>query len=244
VLGLASPAVFAPAPKPKIVLVHGAFAESASWNGVIAALMRRGYHVTAAANPLRGVAGDAAYVDAVVRSTLGPVILVGHSYAGAVISGVAADNVRALVFVSAFAPEVGESLGDLIARFPVPAFSAALARLPLLNGDVDLVIRQDSFPAVLAPDVPLANARLMAAEQRPVSQRAFTEKASRAAWKTVPCWYVYGSKDRAIAPGAMAFMAERAGARQVVVIPGSSHLAPVSHPLDVAEVIEEAAAAA
>jgi len=241
---LASPAVFAPAPKPKIVLVHGAFAESASWNGVIAALARRGYRVTAAANPLRGVAGDAAYVDAVVRSTLGPVILVGHSYGGAVISGVAADNVKALVFVSAFAPKVGESVSDLISKYPAPAFSAALTHLPLSNGDVDLVVRQESFPAVMAPDVPLANARLMAAEQRPVSQRAFTEKASKAAWKAVPSWYVYGSKDRAIAPAAMAFMAKRAGARQVVVIPGGSHLALVSHPLDVAEVIEVAVDAA
>jgi pimeloyl-ACP methyl ester carboxylesterase len=243
-LATAVNAVAAPT-KPTIVLVHGAFADASSWNGVVTDLERDGYPVVAAANPLRGIGGDAAYVAAVVRSVKGPVILVGHSYGGAVISEAAAsaDNVRGLVFVDAFAPDVGESLGELGARFPGAALGPALAAIPLPDGGADLYVRPDRFGAVFAPDVPPAAASLAAAEQRPINQAAFAEKATSAAWRTLPSWHIYGSGDMAITPAAMAFMADRAHSRKTVVVPGGSHVTLISHPDDVAALIETAASA-
>jgi pimeloyl-ACP methyl ester carboxylesterase len=239
---LATAAASAPA-KPTIVLVHGAFADSSSWNGVVADLQRDGFTVVAAANPLRGIASDAAYVSAVLKSVKGPVILVGHSYGGAVISqaGASAENVKGLVFVDAFSPDVGESLGALGAKFPGAAIGAALGPIPLSDGGVDLYVRPDQFGAVFAADVPASAATLAAAEQRPISRAAFAEKATAAAWKTLPSWHIYGSKDLAIPPAAMAFMAERAHARKTVVVPGGSHVTLISHPDDVAALIETAA---
>ncbi len=241
-LALAVGAVAAPS-KPTIVLVHGAFADSSSWNGVVADLERDGFTVVAAANPLRGVASDAAYVAAVVKSVKGPVILVGHSYGGVVISQAAGstDNVKGLVYVDAFAPDVGESVGDLGAKFPGAALGPALAPIPLPDGSVDLYVRPDQFATVFAPDVPAAAAKLAAAEQRPISQGAFVEKVTAAAWKTLPSWHIYGSMDMAIPPAAMAFMAERAHARKTVVITGGSHVTLISHPHEVAALIEAAA---
>ncbi len=231
--------------KPTIVLVHGAFADSSSWNGVVADLERDGYPVVAAANPLRGIASDATYVAALVKATKGKVILVGHSYGGAVISQAAAsaDNVAGLVFVSAFSPDVGETLGGLGERFPGAALGAALAPSPLPDGGVDLYVRQDQFGKVFAPDVPPAAAKLAAAEQRPIAAGAFTEKQAAAAWKTLPSWHIYGSKDQAISPAAMAFMADRAHARKTVVVPGGSHVTLISHADEVAALIESAATA-
>lgn len=242
-IGLGASAVAAPA-RPTVVLVHGAFADASSWDGVVADLLRDGYPVIAVANPLRSLAGDAASVASVVRSTPGPVILVGHSYGGSVISQAAAglDNVKGLVFVSAFSPAVGESSFELAGRFPGATLGAALAPpVALPGGGQDLYIRQDRFPAQFAADVPLARARLMAAEQRPITQGAGEEKAQAAGWRGVPSWSIYGSADRNIPPAAMAFMATRAQARKVVVVPGASHLVMVSHPHEVAALIEAAA---
>jgi pimeloyl-ACP methyl ester carboxylesterase len=233
--------------KPTIVLVHGAFAESASWNGVVADLARDGYPVIAVANPLRSVAGDAAEVASVVKSVKGPVVLVGHSYAGAVISAAAADpgsNVKALVYVAAFSPEVGESSLELTGKFPGSTLGPALAApVTLPGGGQDLYVLQDRFPDQFAADVPAAQARVMAAEQRPVTQAALAEPSVKAAWKTIPSWSIYGAEDRNIPPAAQAFMAARAKARKTVVVPGASHLVMVSHPDAVAALSEEAATA-
>jgi pimeloyl-ACP methyl ester carboxylesterase len=233
-------------PKPTIVLVHGAFAESASWNGVVADLSRDGYRVVAAANPLRSLSGDAAEVASLVHAIPGPVVLVGHSYAGAVISAAAdrAPNVKALVYVAAFSPEVGESSVDLTGRFPGSSLGATLAPpVSLPGGGQDLYVRRDRFPAQFAADVPIAEARLMAATQRPVTQAALSERAVVAAWKTIPSWSIYGSADRNIPPAVEVFMAARTQARGTVVIPGASHMVMVSHPHAVAALIEAAATA-
>ncbi len=242
--GLAAAHAQAPA-KPTVVLVHGAFADSSSWNGVVADLTRDGYHVVAAANPLRGVASDAAAVRTVINSIPGPVVLVGHSYGGTVISAAAdgATNVKSLVYVAAFAPEVGESIFDLTGKFPGSTLPPTLDKPVDLPGGVhDLYIQQDKFPAQFAADVPLAQARLMAVAQRPLTDAAGAEKSVSTAWKTLPSWWVYGEADRNIPPAAMKWMAERARAKQVVAIPGASHVVMISHPHEVAKLIEAAAA--
>ncbi|WP_454715513.1 alpha/beta fold hydrolase [Caulobacter segnis] len=231
--------------KPTVVLVHGAFADSSSWNGVVADLTRDGYHVVAAANPLRGVANDAAAVRTVINAIPGPVILVGHSYGGTVISAAAdgAGNVKALVYVAAFAPEVGESTFDLTGKFPGSTLPPTLDKPVDLPGGVhDLYIQQDKFPAQFAADVPLAQARLMAVAQRPLTDAAGAEKAVAASWKTIPSWWVYGEADRNIPPAAMKWMADRAKAKKVVTVPGASHVVMISHPHDVSKLIEAAAA--
>ncbi|MDV3457944.1 alpha/beta hydrolase [Sphingomonas sp. HF-S4] len=229
--------------KPTIVLVHGAFADSSSWNGVVSILRERGYAVTAAANPLRGVSSDAKYVDTVIQSIDGPVVLVGHSYGGAVIS--AADNragkIKALVFVAAFEPEVGENSLDLTSKFPGSTLSAALAApVSLPGGAHDLYIKQDRFPEQFAADVPKAQAAQMAVAQRPIADAALSEKSQVAAWKNIPSWAVYGTADRNIPPAAMEFMAQRAKSKAVVV-DGASHVLMISHPDKVADVIVQAA---
>lgn len=231
--------------RPTIVLVHGAFAESSSWNGVVARLEQDGFPVIAVANPLRSVASDGAAVASVVNSVPGPVILVGHSYGGAVITEAAngTDNVRALVYVSAFAPDSGESSLSLTGRFPGSTLADTLAP-PVIqrDGTQDLYIQQDRFPQQFAADVPLAQARLMAATQRPVTQAALAEASGAAAWKSIPTYAIYGSADRNIPPAVMSFMAQRANARETVVVDGASHVVMVSHPDAVAALIEDAAA--
>jgi len=230
--------------KPTVVLVHGAFADSSSWNGVVADLTRDGYRVVAAANPLRGVANDAAAVRTVINSIPGPVILVGHSYGGTVISAAAdgAANVKSLVYVAAFAPDVGESIFDLTGKFPGSTLPPTLDKpVDLPGGAHDLYIQQDKFPAQFAADVPLAQARLMAVAQRPLTDAAGAEKSVATAWKTIPSWWVYGEADRNIPPAAMKWMAQRAHARTVVAIPGASHVVMISHAHEVAKLIEAAA---
>ncbi|EQB16487.1 alpha/beta fold hydrolase [Novosphingobium lindaniclasticum] len=235
-----------PAARPTIVLVHGAFADSSSWNGVMAALQHDGYTVVAAPDTLRGVRADADVVAGVVKSIAGPVVLVGHSYGGSVISEAAegASNVTGLVYVAAFAPDAGETALGLAGRFPGSTLAPTLAPpVPLAGGGNDLYIRQALFPAQFAADVPLAQARLMAAGQRPVTDAALSEASTAPAWKHVPSWFVYGDADRNIPPAAMRFMAQRAGARETLVVKGASHVVMVSHPAEVAGVIERAAAA-
>lgn len=236
----------AQAVKPTVVLVHGAFADSSSWNGVIALLERDGYTVVAAPNPLRGVRADADVVGALVKSIEGPVVLVGHSYGGSVISEAAeqAPNVKALVYVAAFAPEAGETALGLTGKFPGSTLAPALApAVKLADGGRDLYILQARFHDQFAADVPEPAARLMAAGQRPIAEAALSEAATAPAWKHIPAWFVYGDKDRNIPPAALAFMAERAKSRQTLVVKGASHVVMVSNAPAVAGLIEKAAAA-
>jgi pimeloyl-ACP methyl ester carboxylesterase len=230
--------------KPTVVLVHGAFADSSSWNGVVKILEKDGYSVVSAANPLRGVKSDAQSVASVLKSIKTPVVLVGHSYGGPVISEAAYgnSNVKSLVFVAAFAPEVGETAAELSGRFPGGTLAPTLAApVELADGGKDLYIQQDKFHDQFAADVPEADARLMAAAQRPITVAALNEPATDPAWKTIPSWFVYGDKDKNIPPQAQAFMAERAHSKQTVVVKGASHVVMVSHPKTVAELIEKAA---
>jgi pimeloyl-ACP methyl ester carboxylesterase len=226
--------------------VHGAFADASSWNGVIKRLHDKGYTVIAAANELRSVKGDAAAVGSLVKSIHGPVVLVGHSYGGPVISEAASGlaNVKALVYVAAFAPDVGENAAELSGRFPGSSLGSALAPpVALADGGKDLYIEQDKFHAQFAADVPAAQASLMAVGQRPVTDAALHEASTSAAWKSIPSWFIYGSADLNIPPAAQAFMAERAHSRKTVVIKGASHVVMVSHPAEVAALIEQAARA-
>lgn len=241
-----APAVPKAANKPVIVLVHGAFADASSWNGVARTLRKDGYFVIAAANPLRGAKNDGAYVGSLVAGLKAPVVLVGHSYGGSVITEAANGhaNVKALVYVAAFAPEPGETLGGLTGKFPGSTLGSALAPpVDLADGGKDLYILQDKFHAQFAADVPAADAELMAITQRPLLQAALDEKAGVASWKSLPSWWVYGDADKNIPPQAMAFMAKRAGAKDVVVIKGASHVVMLSHPSEVAHLIEKAATA-
>lgn len=240
---VAGTAVAQPA-KPTVVLVHGAFADSSSWNGVIAALQSKGYPVIAAANPLRSVASDAAYVSDVVGAIDGPVVLVGHSYGGQVITTAANghDNVKSLVYVAAFAPDAGEAAADLAGKFPGGTLGEALAApVKLATGGVDLSIDQSKFHNQFAHDVPADQAALMAAGQRPITEAALTEKSGEPAWKRLPSWFVYGSGDKNIPAAALQFMADRAGSKRTVVVEGASHVVMVSKPDVVAGLIEEAA---
>jgi pimeloyl-ACP methyl ester carboxylesterase len=231
--------------KPTIVLVHGAFAESSSWDAVITRLTMDGYVAIAAANPLRGVASDAASVASVVRAIHGPVILVGHSYGGPVITEAAngSPNVKALVYVAGFMPDTGESSATLSAKFPGSTLGDTLAPVTLPDGKQDLYIQPSKFRLQFAADVPDDKAALMASTQRPVAQSALAEPSGAASWKLLPSYMIYGSSDRSIPPAVMQFMAERAHAVKTVVIDGASHAVPVSHPSEVATLIEEAASA-
>jgi pimeloyl-ACP methyl ester carboxylesterase len=229
--------------KPTIVLVHGAFADASSWNGVVAELQDDGYRVIAAANPLRGVASDAASISALVKSVDGPVVLVGHSYGGPVITEAAngVSNVTALVYVAGFLPESGESSFGLSAQFPGSTLGETLVPVSLPDGGQDLYIGMDKFPEQFAADVPAEQAALMAATQRPVMLSALEEPSGVASWKSLPSYMIYGSADRNIPPAVMAFMADRADAKSTVVLEGASHALMVSHPIEVAEFIESAA---
>ncbi|UST72016.1 alpha/beta hydrolase [Pseudomonas siliginis] len=238
-------AAFAAPVKPTVVLVHGAFADSSSWNGVVKILEKDGYPVIAAANPLRSVKGDAQSVADVLASVKTPVVLVGHSYGGPVISEAAYGNanVKALVYVAAFAPEKGETAAELSGRFPGSTLGPTLsAPVELADGGKDLYIQQDKFHDQFAADVSQADAKLMAATQRPVTVAALNEAATEPAWKTVPSYFVYGDQDKNIPAQALAFMAERAHSKQTVVVKGASHVVMVSNPKAVASLIETAAA--
>jgi pimeloyl-ACP methyl ester carboxylesterase len=228
---------------PTIVFVHGAFAESASWNGVITQLESSGYPVMAVANPLRGIAFDAAYTAEILKTIKGPIILVGHSYGGAIINSAAVGNpnVKALVFVAGFAPEKGEALGELNSRFPGSTLNDTLISVPLADGSNDLYIQQDKYPQQFAADVPAEEAAQMAVTQRPIADGAFTEVSGEASWKTIPSWFIYGELDKNIPAAVHQFMAERAKARAIVEVKGASHVVGISHPTEVANLIVEAA---
>lgn len=238
-----SPIAFAQSDKPTVVLVHGAFAESSSWNGVAGILQQQGYPVVAVANPLRSVKSDARYLSDFLSTIKTPVVLVGHSYGGLVISEAAssATNVKALVYVAAFAAEPGETAVGLSGKFPGSTLGGALAApVPLTGGGNDLYIRKDKFHAQFAADVSAADAALMAVAQRPATEAALNEPASAAAWKTIPSWFIHGDKDLNIPLAALDFMAERAKSKKTVVVPGASHVVMISHPKAVAELIATA----
>ena len=235
------------AQKPTVVLVHGAFAESASWNGVIERLKQNGIEAFAAANPLRSVASDAAYVRDVIASVGGPVVLVGHSYGGFVITEAAADNpaVVGLVYVNAFVPDHGQTAFELSGEFPGSTLGDALAQRQLSDGGVEFVIRPDLFQHQFAADVPADVAELMAATQRPVTQAALTEPlpTQSPAWKTTPSWFVFSDQDLNIPVAEHRAGAERAQGRGIREVSGGSHALSVSRPDAVADVIAQAVGA-
>jgi pimeloyl-ACP methyl ester carboxylesterase len=245
---MSSAEVFRSGSIPTVLLVHGAFADGSIWAGVIAELQAAGIEVTALANPLRSLTSDAAYIACTAGDIDGPVMLVGHSYGGAVITaaGPAAGNVVGLVYVAAFALDEGESVLDITLRFAGSQLTPALrpATFPEFNGDagVELYIDREAFPRVFAADLPYRTATVAAAAQRPITAAAFEEKSRAAAWKTTPCWYMIAAADQVIPPAAQRFMAQRAGACTVEI--RASHAIALAQPIAVAEQIAAAARAA
>lgn len=224
-----------------VVLVHGAFAENSSWSGVMGRLAQDGVRASAVANPLRSLTGDAGYVADLVRGVDGPVVLVGHSYGGMVITqaAVGAGNVRALVYVGAFAPDTGESAAQLTDLYPGSSLGAAVSGIPLTSGGTDLSIRPELFHEQFCADADEATGSLMAATQRAITDLALSEPlpTRTPAWRSVPSWFVYGGADRNIPPAALAFFAARAGSRGTTVVEDASHAVGVSRPDAVARTI-------
>jgi pimeloyl-ACP methyl ester carboxylesterase len=232
--------------KPTIVLVHGAFADASSWTGVITRLQRDGYKVVAPANPLRSLSGDSSYVAGVLAQTPGPIVLVGHSYGGAVITNAAAGNpnVKALVYVDAFIPDVGENILNLAGTGSQLGGALQVQGYPPFGpNDAEALIKPDMFHAVFAADLPAETADAMAADQRPLALAAGEEPTQATAWKTIRSSDVIGLADQAITPEQQLKMAHRANAR-ITEIPGASHVSMISHPDTVTRVIEQAATAA
>src|ERR1700694_3105635 len=208
--------------EPTIVLVHGAFADASSWNGVVERLLQGGHHVVAPANPLRGLAADSAYIASYISQIDGPTILVAHSYGGAVISNAArtAKNVLGLVFVAAFAPENGETLGGAEANSKDSVLNAALVQRLYPTGKdretaPELIVDPAKFHDAFASDVPEKQSAVMAATQRPVAAAAFSEASGPPAWKTIPSWTGVGVGDEAAGADVIRSMAKRAGANAV-----------------------------
>jgi pimeloyl-ACP methyl ester carboxylesterase len=230
--------------KPTIVLVHGAFADASGFGAVTSRLQHRGYTVISPANPLRGPASDAAYVASVMQTISGPIVLVAHSYGGAVISEAATPvtNVKALVYLDALALEAGESNLDIAERFPSKILPALQPRpFPQADGSqgTDLYIDPAQFRSVFAADLPRRTAARMASAQRPISLAAGQEKSTEPAWKTIPSWYLIGLDDQVFTAAAQRFMAERAGAQTTQI--RSSHASYISHPAKVTKLILRAA---
>jgi pimeloyl-ACP methyl ester carboxylesterase len=234
--------------KPTVVLVHGAFAESASWNGVVHRLQAQAVPVIAIANPLRSIPNDATYLTDVLEGIGGPVVLVGHSYGGMVITEAAAGNekVTALVYVCAFAPEHGESALELSGKFPGSTLGAALTAYPVSTGGNEFAIRPDVFHHQFAADADPGQAAIMAATQRPVTEIALTAglPTDAPAWRSIPSWFVFSDEDLNIPVALHRFMADRAGAKGVREVPGASHAISVSQPDAVTASILEAVSAA
>jgi len=229
--------------KLTIVLVHGAFGDASSWRGVFELLDGGDYTLLAAALPLRGVAADVAYLESVIAQLDGPVILVGHSYAGSVITVAgASDKVAALVYVAGFVPDAGESIADLQGRFPSLAMGDFLQPRPLPDGSAELSVDPDRFQNIFCADVPDDVAAFMAHAQRPLGATAFEEPAAAAAWHTKPSWGVFGTADQPIAPQLHRFSHGRAGSK-VTEVEGASHFVMLSHPDAVAGVIRQAVTA-
>jgi pimeloyl-ACP methyl ester carboxylesterase len=233
---------------PTVMLVHGAFADSSSWNGVIKRLQAKGLAVTAPANPLRGVGADSGYIASVANQIDGPVLLVGHSYGGAVITnaGTEAKHVVGLVYVAAFAPEDGERLGEAEERSKDSVLNSTLVPLhyPAADGGepaVEFAIDPERFHDAFAADLPAEEAAVMAATQRPVAELAFSEPTGTPAWKELPSWAVVATGDKAAGTDVVRSMATRAGAR-ITEVEGS-HVIMISQPQVVTDVILVAVAA-
>lgn len=238
--------------KPTIVLVHGAWADASSWNGEVKLLQAKGYPVDVAPNPLRGVSADSAYLASYLATITGPIVLVGHSYGGFVITNAATGNpnVKALVYVDAFAPDGGESIKALSAGSgsvlePAGTDPASVLTLrPFPNapaGVVDSYVRPEVFIPGFAADLPRAEAAALAAQQSPLATNALEETSGAPAWKTIPSWALIGTEDRVIPRAGLEAMAHRAGAHIETV--NGSHLSLISHPKKVVDVILEAARA-
>lgn len=232
--------------RPTIVLVHGSFADSSGWTGVIQQLQKDDYSVIAASNPLRSLSSDSAYIASFLKSIEGPIVLAAHSYGGAVITNAAAGNpdVKALVYIAGFAPAPGETVFELVAKFPGSEVTDATLtvfpfKLPNDEEGVDTYINTTKYPEVFAPDVAEDLLPALAASQRPATLATGEEGSVGAAWETIPSWYMVTQDDRVIPPDAQRFMASRAGSATVEV--KSSHAAMVSHPAEVADLIETAA---
>jgi pimeloyl-ACP methyl ester carboxylesterase len=225
--------------KPTVVLVHGAFADALGWQRLIPILQRDGYEVLAVEIPLASLAGDVETTKRFLDAVKGPVVLVGHSYGGGVITGAAAGstNVKALVYLAAFAPEGGEALGAFGEKYPVDLNSA-------LQPDSAgfLYVDRARFRALFCADVPATDAKVAAATQKPLHSSVFTASVPVAAWKTIPSWYLVSQDDHAINPDLERFYAKRMNAKTSEV--KSSHVAFISHPDVVAKLIEQAAAGA
>ena len=231
--------------KPTIVFVHGAFADASGFGAVTARLQHRGYTVISPANPLRGPASDAAYVASVLKQIQGPIVLVAHSYGGAVISEAATQvsNVKALVYLDALALEEGESNADIAQRFPNPGFLDALRprSFPQPDGTegTEFFIDPAAFHSLFAADLPARVAAVMASAQRPLALAGDQEKSTAPAWKTIPSWYLVGRQDQIFSAAAQRFMAERANAHTTEI--NSSHASYISHPAEVTKLILQAA---
>ena len=233
--------------KPTIVLVHGAWADASSWNGEVDRLQRDGYVVRAIDNPLRGLTNDALEVKDFLSTIKGPIVLVAHSYGGSVITNAAAGNhnVKALVYVDAAAPNVGETTGQLSGA--TSALNANPATLfddvPFAGapaGQTQLYLKEKFFVRHFAPDLPRRTAEQLFATQRPAAMAAFDTPSAAAAWKTIPSWYVIGLKDQIITPQSELFMAHRAHSH-ILEVPGGSHVTLISHPVAVTDQILAAA---
>lgn len=232
--------------QPTIVLVHGAFAESSSWDGVIRLLQQVGYPVIAVANPLRGVSKDAGYLRSVLADVTGNIVLVGHSYGGTVITNAAdgVDNVKALVYIGGFAPDAGESAAQLAGKYEGGTLGETLAAVPLADGDVDLYIQQAKYHAQFAADSSPDVAAVMAVTQRPIVEAALNEPSGAPGWKSLPSWFLFGSEDKNIPVESHRYMAERAGSRHTVELEGGSHTVGIPEAAAVVDLIREAADAA
>ncbi|MFG2051488.1 alpha/beta fold hydrolase [Micromonospora sp. NPDC048935] len=229
-------------PKPTVVLVHGAFADASGWNDVATRLIRDGYPVIAPANPLRGVATDSAYLASILATLSGPIVLAAHSYGGIVTTNAATGNpnVKALVYVAAFAPDQHESLLGLQTMYPGSKLTeAALDFRPYDRDLVDGYIKRQFFREVFAGDVPKATTELMWAGQRPADTRTLGEPSGVPAWKTIPSWYLVARNDQVLPAAAQRFMAQRAGAQVREV--AASHVAMISQPAVTADIIRRAA---
>jgi pimeloyl-ACP methyl ester carboxylesterase len=232
--------------KPTIVLVHGGFADASGWNAVIDRLQHDGYKTIAPANPLRGIPTDAAYINSVLKSIDGPIVLVAHSYGGAVITNAAVgvDNVKALVYIAAMAPDEGEKLVDLFGKFPGSQIPDSVREVPYTGADgstgVDLYLKPDKFRTAFAADLPVSTTRLMQATQRPFAASSYTDVTAGAAWRTIPSWAVVATEDKAIPPALERFFYKRAKSH-VYEAKGSSHVPMMSQPGLVTRVITDAA---
>lgn len=231
--------------KPTVVLVHGSWADGSSWNGVIERLQRAGYPVRAVYNPLRGLANDSAVLTGFLSTIPGPVVLAAHSYGGAVMSNGAAasPNVKALVYVDSFAPDVGESVLELAGPDSVlsgdPATVFDFVPFGTGPGDVDLYLKRTVYQEEFASDLPRRTSAVLYATQRPAAAAGFAETATAAAWKTIPSWFLIGTRDTVIPPDRQRFMAQRARARTVEIT--ASHVSLISRPAAVTALIVTAA---